>query len=29
MPEADGTVLDHSCLMFLSNLWNGSKHIST
>ena len=29
MPEGDGTVLDHSCLMFLSNLWNGSKHIST
>jgi hypothetical protein len=29
MPEGDGTVLDNSCLMFLSNLWNGSKHIST
>jgi uncharacterized protein DUF1552 len=29
MPEGDGTVLDNSCLMFLSNLWNGSRHIST
>lgn len=29
MPEGEGTVLDNSCLMFLSNLWNGSKHIST
>jgi Protein of unknown function (DUF1552) len=29
MPEGDGTVLDNSCLMFLSNLWSGSKHIST
>ena len=29
MPEGDGTVLDNSCLMFLSNLWNGSKHVST
>ncbi len=29
MPEGDGTVLDHSCLMFLSNLWNGSKHINS
>jgi len=28
MPEGDGTVLDNSCLMFLSNLWNGSKHDS-
>ncbi|MDR3700312.1 MAG: DUF1552 domain-containing protein [Candidatus Sulfopaludibacter sp.] len=26
MPEGDGTVLDHSCLMFLSNLWAGRKH---
>lgn len=24
--EADGTVLDHSCLLFLSNMWSGSKH---
>jgi hypothetical protein len=29
MPEADGTVLDHSCLMFLSNMWSGSQHDST
>jgi hypothetical protein len=28
MPEGDGTVLDNSCIMFLSNLWNGSKHDS-
>jgi hypothetical protein len=26
MPEGDGTVLDHSCLMWLSNLWIGRKH---
>ncbi len=26
MKEGDGTVLDHSCLMFLSNMWSGSKH---
>jgi hypothetical protein len=26
MPEGDGTVLDNSCLMFLSNLWIGRKH---
>jgi hypothetical protein len=26
MPEGDGTVLDHSCLMWLSNLWSGRKH---
>jgi hypothetical protein len=29
MPEGDGTVLDHTCLMFLSNMWSGSKHDST
>src|SRR5262245_26746428 len=29
MPEGDGTVLDHSCLIFLSNLWSGSQHDST
>jgi hypothetical protein len=28
MPEGDGTVLDHSCLMFLSNLWAGRVHNS-
>jgi hypothetical protein len=26
MPEGDGTVLDHSCLMYLSNLWIGRLH---
>lgn len=26
MPEGDGTVLDNSCLMFLSNLWIGRQH---
>jgi hypothetical protein len=26
MPEGDGTVLDHSCLMWLSNLWIGRSH---
>src|SRR5262249_45149849 len=26
MPEGEGTVLDHSCLMFLSNMWSGWKH---
>ena len=29
MPEGDGTVLDHSCLLWLSNMWSGSKHDST
>ncbi len=29
MPEGDGNVLDHSCIMFLSNMWSGSKHDST
>lgn len=29
MPEGQGTVLDHSCLMFLSNMWSGSAHDST
>jgi len=26
MPEGDGTVLDNTCLMFLSNLWVGRRH---
>ncbi|MSU65505.1 MAG: DUF1552 domain-containing protein [Opitutus sp.] len=26
MPEGDGTVLDHSCLMFISNMWSGTNH---
>jgi len=29
MPEGEGTVLDNSCLMFISNMWSGSKHDST
>jgi len=29
MPEGDSTVLDHSCLMFVSNMWSGSRHDST
>jgi hypothetical protein len=29
MPEGDGTVLDHSGLMWLSNLWIGRKHDNT
>jgi hypothetical protein len=26
MKEGDGTVLDNSCLLFLSNMWSGKKH---
>jgi hypothetical protein len=26
MPEGDGTVLDNCCLMFLSNMWSGTRH---
>jgi hypothetical protein len=26
MPEGEGTVLDNSCLVFLSNMWSGYKH---
>ena len=26
MKEGEGTVLDSSCLMFLSNMWSGSRH---
>jgi hypothetical protein len=29
MPEGDTTVLDNSCLVFLSNMWSGSRHDST
>ena len=28
MPEADKTVLDNSCLMFVSNMWSGTRHDS-
>ena len=29
MPEGEGTVLDNSCLMFMSNMWIGRKHDNT
>jgi hypothetical protein len=29
MREGDGTVLDNSCVMFISNMWSGSKHDSS
>src|SRR5215831_13107170 len=29
MPEGEGTVLDHSCLMWLSNMWIGRTHNNT
>ncbi|MEQ9406576.1 MAG: DUF1552 domain-containing protein [Fuerstiella sp.] len=29
MPEGNGTVLDHSCLMWINNMWSGSRHDST
>ena len=29
MPEGEGTVLDNSCLVFISNMWSGSQHDST
>jgi hypothetical protein len=29
MPEGEGTVLDNSCLIFVNNMWSGSKHDST
>jgi hypothetical protein len=29
MREGDSTVLDNSCLMFISNMWSGSRHDST
>ena len=28
MPEGSSTVLDNSCLMFISNMWSGSRHDS-
>ena len=28
MPEGEGTVLDNSCLLFINNMWSGSKHDS-
>ncbi|PHQ33527.1 DUF1552 domain-containing protein [Rhodopirellula bahusiensis] len=29
MAEGDGTVLDHSCLLFLSSMWSGNAHDSS
>ncbi|HEY7153759.1 MAG TPA: DUF1552 domain-containing protein [Gemmataceae bacterium] len=29
MPEGESTVLDNSCLMFVSNMWSGSRHDSS
>jgi hypothetical protein len=29
MTEADGTVLDHSCLLFINNMWSGKAHDSS
>ena len=29
MPEGDGTVLDNSCLLWLNNMWSGTKHDSS
>lgn len=29
MQEGDATVLDNTCLMFINNMWSGSKHDST
>ena len=28
MKEGDGSVLDHSCLVFVNNMWSGNKHDS-
>lgn len=29
MPEGDGSVLDNCCLLFINNMWSGSRHDST
>ncbi|MCO8121795.1 DUF1552 domain-containing protein [Stieleria sp. TO1_6] len=29
MKEGEQSVLDHSCLLFINNMWSGSKHDST
>ncbi len=29
MKEGDGSVLDHSCLVFVNNMWSGNKHDSS
>ena len=29
MPEGDASVLDHSCLLFISSMWSGNAHDSS
>jgi hypothetical protein len=29
MPEGEGSVLDNTCLLWLSNMWSGSRHDNT
>jgi len=29
MPEGEGTVLDRTCLLYLSNMWSGERHDNT
>ncbi|MCA9066137.1 MAG: DUF1552 domain-containing protein [Planctomycetaceae bacterium] len=29
MTEGDGTVLDHSCIIWVNNMWSGSRHDSS
>ena len=29
MPEGDGSVLDNTCLLYLSNMWSGERHDNT
>ena len=29
MPEGEGTVLDNTCLLYLSNMWSGARHDNT
>jgi Protein of unknown function (DUF1552) len=29
MPEGEATVLDNTCLLYLSNMWSGSRHDNT
>ena len=29
MPEGEGTVLDNTCLLYLSNMWSGESHDNT
>ena len=29
MPEGEGSVLDNSCVMFINNMWSGSRHDSS